>query len=181
MSAPVFTMDVRQWKTTDELRHHLAGHDKKICEWVRGAVLHHTYRPVQSQWRGIRSVKAIARFYQLKGWTAGPHLFICVGAPNPADDGIFQMTPLNLRGIHAAQFNKTHWGIEVVGDYDTQPWPTTLRDVVEQTVTELFRWRGVTPTNFTLLGHRDTGSLKTCPGRMVNIADVRSAVARRLA
>ena len=33
-------------------------------------VLHHTYRPTIGQWRGLRSMRGMQRFYATKGWSA---------------------------------------------------------------------------------------------------------------
>lgn len=96
-----FDIDVRQWRTWQGFRAHLFQHDRHICNWARGAVIHHTWKPTPGQWRGMTSMQSLKRYYEGLGWTAGPHLFICAGAPNPADDGIWQLTPLNLKGIHA--------------------------------------------------------------------------------
>jgi hypothetical protein len=171
-----FDADIRQWSTWQAFREHLFQHDRRICRWVGGAVIHHTWRPTPVQWRGIASMESLKRFYIAKGWTAGPHLFICAGAPNPADDGIFQLTPLNLRGVHAGVCNPTTWGIEVVGDYDKAPWSDATSDLVTHAVRALFDWRELDTTPRTLKGHRDCNSPKTCPGSAINLDYVRRQV-----
>ena len=171
-----FDADIRQWTTWQAFREHLFQHDRRICNWVGGAVIHHTWKPVPADWRGIASVESLQRFYIAKGWTAGPHLFICAGSPNPSDDGIFQLTPLNLRGVHATICNATTWGIEVVGDYDKAPWSDATSALVTHAVRALFDWRELDTTPKTLKGHRVCNSPKTCPGTSIHLDHVRRQV-----
>ena len=89
-----FRWDLRQWKTADDLRAHLANYDPDIAPWAKGVVLHHTFRPEERHWRGATTMTGIKNYYEGLGWDAGPHLFICVGAPNPADDGTVTCPPI---------------------------------------------------------------------------------------
>lgn len=166
-----FAQDIRHWPTAAALAAHLAQHNPAICQWIDGATLHHTYRPTVAQWRGYASMIGMRDFYITKGWTAGPHLYL-------APDGIWQLTPLNLGGVHAGVCNRTRWGIEVVGDYDSGPWPPALAALVHDTLAALFRWRGLAAD--ALNGHRDCNSPKTCPGRAIQLPVVRAELAARL-
>lgn len=176
-----FAIDIRQWKTVAEFKAHLAAHDPAICNWVQGLVVHHTWRPTQSQWRGRASVEGLKTFYENQNppWDSGPHLFIATGSPNPADDGIWQMTPLNMQGTHARQCNPTTWGMEVVGDYMEQPWSTATRNLAVGAVSSLFQWRGLTVTEQSLKGHRDCNKT-SCPGDAINLDDVRRWVSEAM-
>lgn len=171
-----FAVDIRQWKTVEAFEAHLAGHDPSIAAWVKGVVIHHTYRPLPSQWRGRASMDGLKTYYQSLGWSAGPHLFIVTGSPNAADDGIWQLTPLNMVGIHAGICNSTTWGIEVVGDYDAEPWSPATKDMVVRATAALVKWRGISISADTLKGHRDCNSPKTCPGRAIDMQQVRTWV-----
>lgn len=171
-----FDADIRQWHTWEQFRGFLFEHNRGICRWVSGAVIHHTYKPVPSQWRGMVTMNALQRYYQQLGWSAGPHLFICAGAPNPADDGIWQLTPLNLRGIHAGVCNSTKWGIEVVGNYDQTPWSPATNALVTHAIRALFDWRELDTTPKTVKGHRDCNSPKSCPGTAINLNFVRREI-----
>ena len=75
--------------------------------------MHHTAAPSLAQRpRGltIQHIRNIQNYYQSQlGWSSGPHLFI-------DDDQIFGMSSLERRGIHAVSFNRTHIGIEVLGN-----------------------------------------------------------------
>jgi len=174
-----FAIDVRQWKTIDEFKTHLSNYDEKIVPWARGVVIHHTWAPRLNQWRGIRSIKSIADYYKklVPAWTAGPHLFIAAGSPKKEDDGIFQMTPLNLQGVHARIYNSTHWGIEVVGNYDEVPWSIETKELVHGATLALLNWKKIAVSRESLLGHRETGSPKSCPGKKIDMDIVRLNIA----
>ena len=168
-----FAADIRQWKTIAEFRAHLAAHDPAIASWADGIIIHHTYRPLQSQWNGRQTMEGLKRFYIDKGWDAGPHLFIAQNSPNPADNGIWQLTPLNMVGIHAGVCNAHNWGIEVVGDYDVEVWSTETREFAVGAAAALAEWRSISINAKTLKGHRDCNSPKTCPGKAINMEQVR--------
>lgn len=168
-----FVIDKRQWVTVNDFRAHLAAHSPDVAPWAKGVVLHHTWSPTVAQWHGMVSIEAIAKYYQTKGWDRGPHLFIAVGSRNPADDGIFQMTPLNERGIHAGSANNWAWGIEVVGNYDPAPWTASCADMVREATVALMTWRRISVTRQTLIGHREVPSPKSCPGKAINMDMVR--------
>lgn len=173
-----FAIDIRQWKTVDEFTAHLKAHDPAIASWAMGVVIHHTWRPLQSQWQGRTSIEGLKVFYENKTppWDAGPHLFICSGAPNPDDNGIWQMTPLNMIGVHAGVCNNTTWGIEVVGDYDNEQWSASTRSLVVGATAALLSWRSLSVTVDSLKGHRDCHSPKTCPGNAIDMSVVRAWV-----
>lgn len=169
----MFAIDKRQWKTANDFRQHVMRHDPAIAPWARGIVLHHTWKPTLMQWRGSASIDSMAKYYASLGWTSGPHLYIAVGSQNPADDGIWQMTPLNLQGTHATTANRWAWGIEVVGNYDVMPWSNATTELVKAAVLTLCAWRRITISRDTLIGHREVPSPKTCPGKAIDMDIVR--------
>ena len=168
-----FVVDVRQWKTVAEFTAHLAAHSPSVAKWAHGVVLHHTWAPTVSQWRGAMSMNGLQRYYMRLGWDRGPHLFICQGAPDRDDDGIWQFTPLNVQGIHAGSANSWAWGIEVVGNYDIASWSPAMADMVRGATLALMDWRSIGVSRLTLIGHREVPSPKTCPGRMIDMNIVR--------
>ena len=172
-----FIIDLRQWRSAADFDAHLAAHDADIAPWARGVVLHHTYRPTLMQWQGMKSIDAMARYYEGLGWDRGPHLYIAVGSRRPVDDGIFQMTPLNLQGIHATTANRWAWGIEVVGNYDAATWSPQVFAMVKAVTLSLMKWRGIIVSRQTLIGHREVPSAKTCPGRMIDMDTIREVFA----
>ena len=175
----MFIADIKQWKSVPEFQQHLLSLPKP--DWVKGIVFHHTWKPVQSDWRGRTSMESLKRYYEKMGWTAGPHLFVCLGSPNPADDGIWQLTPLNAVGIHAGECNSSTWGVEIVGNFDIAPWPLELKAFNYELFAALLRKINVTSVNLTALrGHRECNSPKTCPGKMINTDAVRDDMQRLL-
>lgn len=173
-----FAADIRRWESVDSFAQHLAGYDPAVAPWASGVTLHHTYTPTLDQWRGLASVKGARDYYIGLGWNAGPHLFIAHGSHNPEWDGIYQLTPLNLQGIHAGHCNMSMWGIEIVGRYDAAPWPADLAEIVYGVTCALLRWRGL-PAN--VQGHRECLPNKSCPGNAINMATVRDEIRYRLA
>jgi N-acetyl-anhydromuramyl-L-alanine amidase AmpD len=119
-------------------------------------------------------MQSLRRHYISIGWESAPHLFIARGSLNPNHDGIFQLTPLNLPGTHAGVCNRTTIGIEVVGNYDNEPWPESVEETVTAAIAHFLQWRNLPCT--VIRGHRDCNSPKTCPGKAISIPDVISKV-----
>lgn len=143
-----------------------------VPSWIKGLTLHHTYRPTVDQWRGRRSMDALERYYRgTLHWPAGPHLFV-------APDGLWAGTPLSTPGIHAGICNKASIGLEIVGDYDRQPWPVGLRELVYQLAVLLLQWAGLTEKS--VAGHRECLANKSCPGAAIAMDLVRAQIGDRL-
>lgn len=173
-----FAWQGTQFTNLDVFRQYLARQTRP--SWVRGSTIHHTWKPVPADWRGMASMDSLARFYRVdKGWPAGPHLFLCVGAPGPRNDGIFIGTPLDTRGVHAGACNDDRWGIEIVGDFDKAPWSPRLADLVYSVLLALSAFGDFDPA--AVNGHRECNSPKTCPGTAINMNAVRMEVKRRAA
>jgi len=169
----MFNADIRQWKTVKEFEDYLDTVTKPI--WAQGVVFHHTWKPVQSDWRGQTTMNGLKTYYEKLGWTAGPHLFVCLGSPNKDNDGIWQLTPLNLKGVHAGDCNSTTWGVEIVGNFDIAPWPDDLKTFNYDLFAVLLRKLNVKSVNISSLrGHRECNSPKSCPGKMINTDVVRN-------
>lgn len=172
-----FAWDIVHYETlADYLRALLPFHKPA---WISGITIHHTYRPTIADWQGLHTMQFLGRFYEHKGWSAGPHLFLAAGSTHPFANGIWAGTPLAVPGVHAGACNSSHIGIEIVGDYDVAPWPKPVADLVYSVVVSLARW-GKIPANH-VHGHRECHSQKTCPGKAIDMNRVRTEVARRLA
>lgn len=103
------------------------------------------------------------------GWSSGPHVFV-----DDMGDGILVLQDMAQKGTHAKSFNSTRWGIEMLGDFDSED-PTVGRGqkVIENTravldvMAETQGWDRATCFNF----HRDDPQTnKTCPGTLVSKA-----------
>jgi len=144
--------------------------------WIKGITLHHSLVPTRAQWHGRATMEGTKQYYIAKGWSAGPHLFLASDVPHPTDAGIWAGTPLAMSGIHAGGCNPDHIGIEVVGNYDTEPWTAAVADLVYGVVLLLMDWADIAPSQ--VLGHRECLPNKSCPGKMIDMNVVRSALAR---
>lgn len=147
--------------------------------WIKGITLHHSAVPTRAQWHGQSTMENTKQFYIKKGWSAGPHLFLAALTPDRRNDGIWAGTPLAVTGIHAGGCNVDHIGIEVVGDYDQEPWPFAVSELAYGTTVALMRWAKLTPAH--VQGHRECLNNKSCPGRAINMDRVRAELGRRLA
>ncbi len=142
-----------------------------VPNWISGICLHHTVVPTQASWRGMPTMRAMGRYYQALGWDAGPHLFL-------APDGVYAGTPLAYPGVHAGPCNAHSIGLEVVGRFDNAPWDIGLRERVYALLTVLLHWMG--RDEKAVLGHRECKSKKSCPGRAIDMDDVRRQLHDRL-
>lgn len=144
--------------------------------WISGICIHHTYIPTRAQWRGRPTMDNLKFYYERLGWPSGPHLFL---AALTRADGIWAGTPLAVPGTHAGKCNSTHIGIEIVGNYDVEPWPAPVSALVYGTVLALMRWGQIPPA--CVQGHRECLANKSCPGTAINMDHVRRELARRSA
>lgn len=154
-----FDADIRHWRSVDAFAEYLRLLTPPA--WPRGSTIHNTYRPLESQWAGMASMQSMMAVYIAKGWSAGPNLYLCAGAPNPANDGIWQMTPVTHQGVHAGECNTSRWGVEVVGDFQARGWSFAQRALILDTLAALHGWAKL---GGNVVGHRDCMAGRTCPG-----------------
>lgn len=142
-----------------------------------GVVVHHTWRPTVASWQGERTINGLKRYYEKKGWSAGPHIFV-------AEDGIWLFTDMYKVGIHADSANATWekngrtgtgWpprgakvkaytlGMEVVGNYDNKQWSGETKKNAIHVIKTLQKKLNIDNSGVTF--HRDYKPSKTCPGR----------------
>lgn len=98
--------------------------------------------------------------YKRMGWHSGPHLFIF-------PTGIFIATPPHIRGTHSPSFNSSYYGVEMVGEYDTEELPYTIKKLTIDALACLFRHLGVQATPETLKFHGEDPRTTHhgCPGK----------------
>lgn len=158
------------FKSVADFREFVAIND---ISWAKGATLHHTWRPTRAQWHGMATMNGMKKTFlenEEGTWDSGPNLFI-------APDGIWQGTPITRSGIHAGKCNKDHLGIEIVGDYDVEPWPAQVQAVVFGVVDVILDKLDLDVTTESVNGHRECLHNKTCPGKMIDLDEVRHAIA----
>lgn len=125
-------------------------------------VLHNTGIPRFRDWHkvpGPTRMRALESYYRdVQKWSGGPHLFV-------ADDFIWTFTPLWLQGVHAPSWNAVSWGIETVGDYDTEPLNAGVYSNAIAALAILHRFGNLDPSR---LRYHKEDPLTThygCPGR----------------
>jgi len=113
-------------------------------------------------------------FYRnVQQWSAGPHLFV-------ADDLIWVFTPLTVPGVHSPSWNSIAWGVEMVGDYNTEPFSPQVRDNAVGALATLHAALGLDP-NGMRLHKEDPKTTHDCPGKNVDKTDMIQRVLDHLA
>ena len=140
-------------------------------------VLHNTAVPKLSNWHdvpGSARMRGLADFYQnQQRWSAGPHLFV-------ADDFIWVFTPLNVSGVHSPSWNSISWGVEMVGDYEVEPFDASVRANTLDALASMHATLGLDPSTLKL--HKeDPLTTHNCPGTNVIKVDMISGIQQRLA
>lgn len=176
-------------KTGEELENYLNGIQFGVWR-PRFITLHHTGAPNTAQWSKYKTrnppvtderwMKNLARYYGVDmGWSSGPHFFF-------TPDHYCVLSPPTARGVHAVSFNATSWGVEMVGEFDTEKFGGAFRDKVIDGLAALHIAAGLKPGPFErgtrgLHFHRDDPrTSKTCPGRNVDKQDLIDAIEERM-
>jgi hypothetical protein len=139
-------------------------------------VLHNTAIPSLAQRPGgltaahIRNLEAFYRDRQK--WRAGPHLFV-------DDAQIWVFTPLTVSGVHSPSWNKVALGIEMLGDYEAEPFDAgrgkQVRANTVAAMATLCAVLGLDPQTIRL--HReDPLTTHLCPGKNVRKLEVMQEV-----
>lgn len=147
-------------------------------------VLHNTSAPTIAQWHShpvAERLKNLESYYRdEQHWSSGPHLFV-------ADDLISVFTPLNTPGTHSPSWNGISWGIEMVGEYETENFDSGLGGNVHANAVSAI-------ATLSMVAELDSSSLrfhkedpntthKDCPGKHVSkagiIMEVHNEIVRR--
>lgn len=145
------------------------------------AVLHNTSAPTLAQWHEpspadpAHRMQNLVHFYRDEQlWHAGPHFYV-------ADDLIWAFTPADMPGVHSPSWNSESWGVELVGEYDVEPFNDAVRDNGVALIAALYHRFGLGAG--TLKFHHDDPATthKNCPGKHVSKPDMISRIAIRLA
>ncbi len=165
-----FDIEIKHWPTVAAFAAYLAGVPRPA--WCKRLTNHNTYVPNEFQWRGLKSIESMRDTYIGKGWSAGPHLYLAAECPNPADRGIWQMTPLVRPGVHAGPCNADALGIENVGDFEARPPSAAQWQMCVAVNRAILRQWGLTPAAVNV--HNECMPGRTCPGQHFDANKLRS-------
>jgi hypothetical protein len=149
----------------------------------RGIVLHNTAAPTLAQWvesgpKHDARISNLQSYYEGLGWHGGPHWFVSRNWINEFSN------PLR-RGTHSPSFNATHFGIEMVGDFDREPFDggdgALVRDNAVYLMALLCKRHGFRPDTDIKLHKEDPATTHACPGKLVRKPDVIARVKAALA
>jgi hypothetical protein len=136
-------------------------------------VVHNTGDPRLSEWHdypGEQRMRGLVGYYRDDmGWSGGPHLFV-------ADDGIWVFTPLSVPGVHSPSWNAVSWGVELVGDYDHEPFGDAVKGHALSALATLHQLAGWRESNIRL--HKDDPKTmhNYCPGANVDRVELESGI-----
>jgi len=144
-------------------------------------VLHNTACPSLAQRpHGFtpQHIQNLYGFYVGKGWSGCPHLFV-------DQNGIWVLNPLTRRGVHSPSWNRVAWGIEMLGEYGSEPFDTgpgaLVRDHAMAALATLCRKGGFAPDTIRFHKEDPRTTHTTCPGANVRKDRVLQAVRQALA
>ncbi len=163
--------------TKEEFATYIAG--VQMGPWrPQFVVLHNTAIPKLADWHkvsGEQRMRNLEDYYKnTQKWSAGPHLFV-------ADDKIWVFTPLTVPGVHSPSWNAISWGVELVGDYQTEQFKSPLKDNAIRSLALLHQLGGRDPRTLHLHKEDPNTTHKGCPGKNVVKQAVIDAVVADLA
>jgi len=164
----------------------------------RATFLHHTWSPNASQYRGLSTIENIRRYHLGLGWSD-----IAANAYTAPDGNVYNGRNLragnwchahvsrswndvkqrsrrlyNLCNFDRAWPNHYGFGIETIGDFDTEDPETSRAMATSLDVLAMVHKIWEIPAE-NCFAHRDVAN-KTCPGSKVSMGWVRSELATRL-
>jgi len=143
-------------------------------------VLHNTGSPTLAQRpAGLTHdhILNLEAFYRdTQHWSAGPHLFV-------DDLQIWVFTPLTTSGVHSPSWNQVSFGIEMLGDYQSESFTSGRGKAVGANavaaMATLSAILGLDPSTMKL-HHEDRKTTHHCPGDKVSKAAVIKAVSDKI-
>lgn len=145
--------------------------------------LHNTSAPTLAQWKesGPSHDQRIANlldYYTKQGWQHGPHAFV-------SRSNISGFSDLRQRGTHSTCFNYSHFGVEMVGDYDHEEFDSgdgaLVRDNAVFVLATLCRHFGWQPARAIVFHRQCVADNHACPGAKVSAQAVIAKVALLMA
>src|SRR4051794_8247100 len=152
----------------------------------RFVVVHNTSVPDRETWDGWQTRnppitdekwgRNLTSYYSELGWSGCPHLFV-------TPTSILAMNPLNSPGTHSPSWNSVSWGVETVGEFESDPFTGSIKDNLIAALAILHAAaglqlrpyaRGVRGLHF----HKEDPETthRSCPGKKMVKADLIDAV-----
>jgi hypothetical protein len=149
-------------------------------------VVHNTSVPDRGTWDGWQTrhppladetwAKNLEGFYKGQGWSGCPHIFATPG-------GILAMNPLTMHGTHTPSWNSISWGVETVGEFESDTFGGSIKDNLVAALAILHAAAGLAllPYQAGVRGlhfHKEDPktSHKKCPGKNMVKAELIDAV-----
>lgn len=129
-----------------------------------GVVVHHAASP--AAW----TVDDVHRSHLNRGWIGcGYHLL-------QTEDGQWhEGRPIGTEGAHATGYNRSHIGVALIGNFDTDEIPAHRYDSLIRMLSWLLDEHELEYT--AVRGHRELpGAATLCPGRHIDMSGVRGAL-----
>lgn len=141
--------------------------------FVKFIVVHNTGAPSLATYRGYANrptpvsdsqwLRNLEGFYRDKQhWSAGPHWFV-----TPNDNGLLAFTSSTVRGTHSPSWNGMSLGVEMVGDYQSEPFDPDVQRNAIALLAELHIWLGLSPDTIRFHHEDPETTHKDCPGKNV--------------
>ena len=141
---------------------------KKMGVWrPRGFVLHNTgtmewpgHTPKGVQITPEQRIKNMSVDWVARHFDGGPHLLIS------PDGMIWAVWPMWLPGTHSPSWNHTHWGMEMVGDFDKEKFPPAMNVAASGAMAAGYAMLGHAPDKDSFHLHKQDPRTthKRCPG-----------------
>lgn len=175
LAARIASLNFNNWRRKDGSR----GRPQFIT-------LHNTSTPDIGLWlswspeKRASYINNIDDWYARKGWKAGPHFFV----PPTTDPVVFGFSDPQTCGTHCSCFNSDSIGIEMVGEFNREPFDSgpgaIVRDNAVYLMALLHRKIGMSPD--TIRFHVECkADNHDCPGRFVQKGDVIARVKAAMA
>ncbi len=149
--------------------------EAKVGRRIDEVVVHHTWRPSASEYRGIETVRGVRRYHMgVRGWSDnGYHIMI------GPDGRVFLCRPLHRAGAHTAGRNAHTIGLALIANFDCDD-PETYGGLpaAHQVVAALLKRFDLRPRAIRF--HREFAP-KTCPGLKLRLPEFRDDVADAVA
>jgi len=152
-----------------EFRRHLD--ETRVARIINEVVVHHTWRPTASDYRGIETVRGVRRYHtHVRGWSDnGYHVMI------GPDGRIFLCRPMRRSGAHVAGRNAHTIGVSFIANFDhDEPGEYEGLKTGQMVVAALLDRFDLNTKAIRF--HREFAP-KTCPGTKLSLAAFRDAVA----